>query len=88
MPGQPPAEGHATDVVLRVGVALVAIGCLAALVTLVPLFSGADPLPIGFYLLCLLAPLGLGLILVGLWRAARARGRWLRAASESQDSTR
>jgi hypothetical protein len=72
---------------MRVGVALVAIGCLATVATLVPLFTGDDPLPIAFYLLCLLAPVGLGLILVGLWRAARARGRSLRTASQVQSPT-
>jgi hypothetical protein len=67
--------------VVRVGALLVAIGFLATVVTLVPLFLDADPLPVVFYLLCFLAPVGLGLILVGLWRAARGRSRQLRVAS-------
>jgi hypothetical protein len=67
--------------VVRLGALLVAIGFVATVVTLVPLFMDADPLPVAFYLLCFLAPVGLGLILVGLWRTARARGRRLRVAS-------
>jgi hypothetical protein len=60
---------------------MVAIGCVATVVTLVPLFVDADPLPVAFYLLCFLAPVGLGLILVSLWRTARARRRLLLASS-------
>ena len=65
-PGQTP---------LRVGLALVFVGFLATIATLIPLFTGADPFPVGFYLLAMLAPLGMGLILLGLWQSARHRAQ-------------
>ena len=65
----------------RVGVGLVAAGTVAAVVSLWPLVNGADPMPIGWYLAALLAPVGLGLILWSLLRVARRRGRRTRAAS-------
>ena len=74
-----------TDLAFRVGVVLVAVGTLASLATLVPLAIGGDALPVGVYLLCFLAPLGLGVILVALWRRARSRSRRLR--SFTQDRT-
>jgi uncharacterized membrane protein len=64
-----------------IGTVLVAIGFVATIVTLVPLFTGADRLPLPFYLLSLLAPAGLGLILVALWSRARQRRRRLDATS-------
>ena len=71
-----------SDTAVRVGAFLVAIGTVAAIATLVPLFSGLDPLPVGVYLLCFLAPLGLAVILVALWQRARTRSERLRAAAQ------
>ena len=68
------------DTAVRVGAVLVALGSLATIATLVPLFSGLDPFPVGVYLLCFLAPLGLAVILVALWQRARTRSARLRAA--------
>ena len=68
------------DTAVRVGAVLLAVGTLATIATLVPLFSGLDPLPVGIYLLCFLAPLGLAVILVALWQRARTRSARLRAA--------
>jgi divalent metal cation (Fe/Co/Zn/Cd) transporter len=70
------------DSAVRVGVVLLAVGTLATIATLVPLFSGVDPLPVGVYLLCFLAPLGLGVIMVALWQRARTRSARLRAAAQ------
>ena len=55
----------------RLAIAMVAVGLLAGILTLLPIFTGGDPLPLGWYLAALLAPLGIGLMLVGLWRNAR-----------------
>jgi Na+/proline symporter len=74
------------DVALAVGVALIATGILATAVTLLPLFTGAATLPLPWYLLSLLAPVGFGVILVTLWRRARARGVRVREASRSPDA--
>jgi protein-S-isoprenylcysteine O-methyltransferase Ste14 len=57
----------------RAGIAFVCLGTLATLITLLSLFTGSEPLPLAFYLVCLLAPLGVGLILWGLLEMARAR---------------
>jgi threonine/homoserine/homoserine lactone efflux protein len=69
-------------VIVLVGAGLVAVGCVATVLTLAPLLLDADPLPVAFYLLCFLGPIGLALILVGLWRSARARTRQLQRAGE------
>ncbi len=71
------------DSAVRVGAVLIAVGILATIATLVPLFSSLDALPVGVYLLCFLAPLGLAVILVALWRRARTRSARLRAASQN-----
>jgi energy-converting hydrogenase Eha subunit E len=60
---------------LRIGAAMVAVGTVAAVVTLWPLVTGGDPFGVTWYLASMLAPLGLGLILWTFWRQARARGR-------------
>ncbi|MFL6181164.1 MAG: hypothetical protein ACJ73J_02550 [Actinomycetes bacterium] len=83
-PSEPRPSGTPGEMVVRLGAVLVAVGFLATVVTLVPLFLDAEPLPVAFYLLCFLAPVGLGLILVGLWRTARARGRGVQTCSTSQ----
>ncbi len=62
-----------TDAVFRVGAVLVAVGTVASVVALLPLFLGLDAFPVAVYLLCFLAPAGLGLILVVLWWRARSR---------------
>lgn len=71
------------DSAVRVGAVLIAVGTLATIATLVPLFSSLEALPVGVYLLCFLAPLGLAVILMALWRRARSRSARLRAASDS-----
>jgi divalent metal cation (Fe/Co/Zn/Cd) transporter len=73
------------DTAVRVGVVLLAVGTVATIATLMPLFSGADPLPVGVYLLSFLAPLGLAVLLVALWQRARTRSTRLRAARQDHD---
>jgi hypothetical protein len=70
------------DVAARVGAVLVAVGTLATIATLLPLFLGRDRFPVGVYLLCFLAPLGLAVILVAVWQRARRRSARLRAAGQ------
>jgi len=50
-----------------------AVGVVAILVTVVPLLVGTARLPVEFYYLSMLAPLGMGIALGGLVVAARAR---------------
>jgi hypothetical protein len=56
-----------------VGVVVFAVGVVAILATVVPLLLGTTRLPVGFYYLSMLAPLGMGIALTGLVVAARAR---------------
>jgi hypothetical protein len=63
---------------------MVVVGLVATIVTLLPLFTGLDPMPVGVYLLCFLGPLGFGLILVAVWQRARSRHHRLRRSPESQ----
>ena len=75
-------SGNLADRLAMVGAALVAVGLLATIITLLPLALGAEPLPAGFYAACFLAPLGLGVILVSLWLKARLRRARLRVLSQ------
>ena len=75
-------SGGPADRLARIGAVLVGIGVIATVITVLPLLLDAEPLPVGFYLLCFLAPIGLGVILVALWRRARNRGAALRAAAD------
>lgn len=61
------------DRMVGAGVALFGVGLLAALATITPLFVGGDPLPVGFYLLAALAPVGLLLAGAGMLRGNRLR---------------
>lgn len=61
------------DRLVRVGGVVFAVGVLAILVTVVPLLLGTARLPVAFYYLSMLAPLGMGIALAGLVVAARAR---------------
>lgn len=64
----------AGDRLVGLGVVVFAVGALAALATVVPLFLGATRLPTPVYLAAVICcPVGLGLALVGLLRTARAR---------------
>jgi hypothetical protein len=73
------------DRLLRAGVVVFAVGVVFAVTTLVPLLVGTSPLPTGVYLLSALAPLGLAMVLYGLWRKARQHGRATRAARGAPD---
>ena len=68
---EPPQPG---DRLVRVGAVVFTVGLLAAVVVVVPFFFGRTDAPLGLALATLLMPLGLGVALSGLLRAAR-RGR-------------
>jgi hypothetical protein len=80
-PGDPPPS-NGMDAAVRIGVALLALGTVAALITLVPLFTGAEPFGLWIYLLSLLAPLGLAVLFVAFWQRGRSRSRRIALASE------
>jgi hypothetical protein len=79
MPALPPDGGtdaRPGDGLVRAGVIAFAVGLVAALVTVLPLFLGTRPLPTAVYLVAVICcPAGLALGLGGLWRSGRARRR-------------
>ncbi|RKN41721.1 hypothetical protein [Streptomyces hoynatensis] len=71
------------DVLVRAGALVFGIGALATLVTVTPLFLGADPLPTAAYLLSMLMGVGFLLAAAGLLRAVRSERRQSAAAEAS-----
>ncbi len=65
---------------VRVGAALFGLGVVGVLCVLVPFFLGRDDAPLWTTLLASLLPLGLGIALTGILRAARANRRAARRA--------
>ncbi len=60
---------------IRIGTVLALVGAVAAVVTVAPLLLGGDPFPTWVYLTAMLAPVGLGLAIGGVYAKARARSR-------------
>lgn len=75
------------DAAVRIGVALLALGTVAAVITLIPLFTGAEPFGLWIYLLSLLAPLGLAVLFVAFWQRGRSRSNRIAQASERSQSS-
>ncbi|MEO5834224.1 MAG: hypothetical protein ABJA16_06970 [Nakamurella sp.] len=69
----------------RVGMVLFAIGLLAILADLLLFATGSRNLPVWLNVACMMAPVGLGVGLIGVVRQARADGR-ARAARVSRDT--
>ena len=59
----------------KIGMALFAVGVIAVAADLILFLSGSRDLPLWLNLLCLLAPVGLGVGLVGTFVEARASSR-------------
>ena len=78
-----PAATPRHDTALRVGVVLVLVGTAVSVVTLLPLAFGGDAFPVAVYLLCFLAPLGLAVVLIALWRRARSRSAQIQSTRET-----
>ncbi|GHJ27458.1 hypothetical protein TPA0910_18910 [Streptomyces hygroscopicus subsp. sporocinereus] len=70
--GEGPGPG---DGLIRSGVIVFAIGAVATLVTVAPLFLGADPLPSAAYFVCMLMGVGFALAAAGLLRSIAAQRR-------------
>ena len=70
-----PEHPQPGDLLVRAGAVVFAIGLLAAVVVVVPFFFGRSNAPLGLTLGTLLMPLGLGIALSGLLRAARSGRR-------------
>ncbi|MEZ5115937.1 MAG: hypothetical protein R2737_06690 [Candidatus Nanopelagicales bacterium] len=80
MTGSPARPGDRT---LRVGIVLTVVGLVFTLVAMVPLVVPSVRLPGAFWFLAMLTGVGLLVVLAGLLRAARARGRAVTAAVET-----
>jgi uncharacterized membrane protein YhdT len=69
----------------KVGMVLFAIGLLAIVADLVLFATGSRNLPVWLNATCMLAPVGLGVALIGVLREARTNGR-ARATRVSRDT--
>lgn len=81
VPAAPPTRLPG-DRMMRVGAWTTAIGMVLTLVAILPLVVPSLTLPPLFWWLAMVTGVGLTLLLAGLWRAARARGRRITAAVE------
>jgi hypothetical protein len=63
------------DRLMRIGAWTTAVGMVLTLVALLPLVAPSVHLPSAFWWLAMVSGVGLTLLLLGLWQAARARGR-------------
>lgn len=69
------ARRTAPTPLIRIGLGLFVVGLLAVAVILVLFFSGVRDLPLWANLVAGLAPVGFGLVLVGIFRDARRSSR-------------
>lgn len=63
------------DRLVRIGVIVFAVGAVATLATVAPLFLGADPLPSVAYFVCMLMGVGFALAAAGMLRGIAAQRR-------------
>ncbi|MBI0300070.1 hypothetical protein JBE04_37840 [Streptomyces sp. PRKS01-29] len=80
-PSRPREASLPGDRLIRSGVIVFAVGAVATLVTVAPLFLGADPLPSVAYLVCMLMGVGFALAAAGLLRSIAAQRREATAAA-------
>ena len=71
----------------KIGMVLFAVGLLAILTDLALFASGQRNLPVWINVLCMLAPLGLGVGLVGLVREARSASQTTARPASDTDAT-
>ena len=69
----------AGDGLVRIGAILFAVGAVATIATVLPLFLGLHRLPTPAYFVCMVMPLGFAVALAGLFRSARAQRRQVAA---------
>ncbi|MEU9855699.1 hypothetical protein [Streptomyces sp. NPDC047974] len=68
------------DGLVKAGVVVFAIGAVATLVTVAPLFLGTDPFPTVAYLVSMLMGVGFALAAAGVLRSVAAQRRQARQA--------
>jgi hypothetical protein len=81
-----PSRVGTPSLLVRVGVACFALGLIAVAVVFGLFAAGAHDLPLWLNLAAMLAPVGFGLALVGLFRQARRPGqrRYVTSAAASE----
>ncbi|NML50083.1 hypothetical protein HHL19_10425 [Streptomyces sp. R302] len=83
-----PVDGSAGDSapgdgLVKAGVVLFAIGAVATLVTVAPLFLGTDPFPTVAYLVSMLMGVGFALAAAGVLRSVAAQRRQARRGRQA-----
>ncbi|MBF9072181.1 hypothetical protein [Streptacidiphilus fuscans] len=69
------SDARPGDALVRVGAVLFALGAVATIATVTPLFLGLHRLPTPAYFVCMVMPLGFAVALGGLFRSARSQRR-------------
>jgi hypothetical protein len=71
------------DLLMRVGLVVTVAGLVFTLIAIIPLFVPSVSMPSALWFLAMLTGVGLALVLLGLWRSARARSRAVLTAAGS-----
>ncbi|WP_042376894.1 hypothetical protein [Streptacidiphilus melanogenes] len=71
--------GAPGDRLVRIGAILFAVGAVATIATVLPLFLGLHRLPTPAYFVCMVMPLGFAVALAGLFASARSQKRQIAA---------
>ncbi|MEU0398968.1 hypothetical protein ABZ318_01770 [Streptomyces sp. NPDC006197] len=80
-PAVPVDDSAPGDGLVKAGVILFAVGAIATLVTVAPLFLGTDPFPTAAYLVSMLMGVGFLVAAAGLLRSVAAQRRQARRTS-------
>lgn len=75
------------DLLVRIGGVVFAVGAVATLVTVAPLFLGTDPFPTVAYLLSMLMGVGFAIAAAGVVRGVSAQRKEARAAAAAAAAT-
>ncbi|MFE0736669.1 hypothetical protein [Streptomyces sp. NPDC058855] len=87
-PAAPVNDSAPGDGLVRTGVIVFAVGALATLVTVAPLFLGTDPFPTVAYCVSMLMGVGFLLAGAGVLRSIAAQRRQARAGAASPAQAR
>ncbi|MFB6839405.1 hypothetical protein [Streptomyces sp. NPDC056361] len=82
-PAVPVNDSAPGDGLVKAGVVLFAIGAVATLVTVAPLFLGSDPFPTVAYTVSMLMGVGFAVAAAGVLRSIAAQRRQARESSAS-----
>jgi len=88
MSQETPVTRHAGERLMVVGGVITGLGMVLTLIAMLPLLHSATQLPSYFWGLAMVTGIGLAVLLVGFWRAARGRSKRIRAAAAEFDRSR